>query len=524
MKKYTTFKLQYLIMGVAFLAVFLTSLVSIWSGYRMNEKTLTENTLETNRVYAEKLASSANDYLEETFKLLNVNATEMSAYMDDGERLERKADLLRRGSTAFNSIIVMNAKGKIIATSPQSLNLKGIKVTSRASKKALEERKPMISEPYKTTTSGREIIFISTPIYDANNRFLGVLGGTIYLKENNVLNQLLGKHPYENGSYVYVVDANGQIIYHEDKTRIGDNVPKNNIVQKVLMTDSETGAERVVNKKNTDMLVGYAKMEISGWGVIAQRPTALALAPAGEMVNHMMLVGLPLLLLALVIVIMLARKIAKPLQELADITVVDRDEADAAQKNFQSVTAWYYEAIQLKQSLMSSFSHLHNQVHFFRDQSATDALTGLTNRRTIDELMNSWHIEQRMYSLILIDIDKFKSINDTYGHGVGDEVLQFLARKMENVARSEDVCCRYGGEEFVILLPNTPSDIAMTMAELLRQNVESTAAPHAIQVTLSAGVATFPVDAHHPKQLLEKADDALYYAKEHGRNQVILAK
>lgn len=523
MKKYATFKLQYLIMGVAFLAVLLTSLVSIWSGYRMNEKTLMASTLETNRVYAEKLATSANDYLEETFKSLNVNATEMSAYIDDNARLDRKADLLRRGSTAFNSILVMNPQGKVIATSPQTLNLKGIKVTSEASKRALKERRPMISEPY-TGASGREIIFISTPIYDAKNNFLGVLGGTIYLKENNVLNQLLGKHPYEDGSYVYVVDSDGQIIYHENKQRIGEQVMNNAVVKKMLTMDIDTGAQRVTNTKNKDMLAGYAKMEISGWGVVAQRPTDVAIAPAGEMVKRMILVGLPLLLVALIIVIILARKIAKPLQELANITEFDRDEADEAQKNYQSVTAWYYEAIQLKQSLMSSFSHLHNQVHFFRDQSTTDALTGLTNRRTIDELINSWFAEQRMYSIILIDIDKFKLVNDTYGHSVGDEVLQFLARKMENVARSEDVCCRYGGEEFVILLPNTPTDVAATMAELLRQDVESTLAPHDIQVTLSAGVATFPIDANHPKTLFEKADEALYYAKEHGRNQVVLAK
>jgi diguanylate cyclase (GGDEF)-like protein/PAS domain S-box-containing protein len=161
-----------------------------------------------------------------------------------------------------------------------------------------------------------------------------------------------------------------------------------------------------------------------------------------------------------------------------------------------------------------------------------DSLTQLPNRRSFDETIEQeWHRlarEEQELSLVLCDIDCFKQYNDTYGHQAGDECLRQVAKALGDCAkRAGDLACRYGGEEFIFLLPNTPLDGAAKFADRVRQSVESLALPHgtsraAAVVTLSLGVATqVPCFDSLPDILLKAADDALYQAKDSGRNRVV---
>jgi len=165
--------------------------------------------------------------------------------------------------------------------------------------------------------------------------------------------------------------------------------------------------------------------------------------------------------------------------------------------------------------------------------SLTDGLTGVANRRKFDqELKNEWRRAMRdgtSLSLILLDIDEFKPYNDNYGHPSGDEVLRTLSAAMNSIIqRATDHFCRYGGEEFVLLIANTSAPEALVMAEKLRACVELLALPHEYSntntvVTISLGLATFtPTDGHSEDDLLKAADMALYAAKDAGRNCVKL--
>lgn len=130
------------------------------------------------------------------------------------------------------------------------------------------------------------------------------------------------------------------------------------------------------------------------------------------------------------------------------------------------------------------------------------------------------------FSLAMIDVDNFKRFNDSYGHQQGDAVLQATARLIKLVAREVDIPCRYGGEEFVVILPETDSAKALRFAERLRQQVESYDYPSltegSLHVTLSLGVATCPNHASKPEELIEKSDIALYSSKKSGRNRCTL--
>ena len=178
----------------------------------------------------------------------------------------------------------------------------------------------------------------------------------------------------------------------------------------------------------------------------------------------------------------------------------------------------------MKNALIKSLNFLHKQVDYFMDQSTTDPLTGLSNRRTLDVKMDELITSNTSFSIILMDIDHFKLVNDTYGHGIGDEVLQYLALSMKAVTRSTDLCCRYGGEEFIILLPNTTMQGAFEIAEFLRMKLENTSSPTGNAITVSAGIAEFPTTETTSAKLIEIADQCLYEAKNKGRNQVIISR
>ncbi|MEK8196117.1 MULTISPECIES: sensor domain-containing diguanylate cyclase [unclassified Lysinibacillus] len=512
-------KLKHLIMGVAMAAFFFTSIGSVWSGYRMNVDSIKENTLETNRVYAQKLASTADGYLDEAFQLLGYSANQVSTNMNDEHALNQETERLRLQNQMFNSVVITNAKGLVLSVSPPSVEIKGEVLTSIGAKEALSKKKPFISKPYEAMT-GRLIIFISHPIFSESNEYLGMVAGTIYLKEPNVFQTLLGEHYSKDGSYVYVVDSDGRVIYHQDPSRINDVVTKNKVVQAVM--SGKSGVQLVENTKGVKMLAGYSAVPSTGWGVVAQKPLEVALAPSFDRVQEVIIKSVPLMAVSIIIVLWAAARIANPLQQLAILTEESLDKKDV--EGLKSVSGWYFEAYSLKNVLIRSLSFLHGQVTFFKDQSTVDPLTGVTNRRTMDSVLAEWSASNVPHAFILLDLDHFKSVNDTYGHAVGDKVLQFLARHMESVAREGDICCRYGGEEFVMLLPKTTADEAAQVAEQLREILSTTESPCGKPVTLSAGIAVFPEMADSTEALIEAADSALYRAKQAGRNQVKIAE
>jgi diguanylate cyclase (GGDEF)-like protein len=154
-----------------------------------------------------------------------------------------------------------------------------------------------------------------------------------------------------------------------------------------------------------------------------------------------------------------------------------------------------------------------------------DGLTRLFNHTTcyqkIDLELRRFARYGTMVSIMMCDIDDFKEINDRYGHQEGDKILAMLGVIIEGEARDSDICCRYGGEEFTVILPSTGIRDACIFAERLRESVEFSM-PLGRKVTLSIGVASCGHNARTSQSLIEKADSALYHAKNSGKNQVIV--
>ena len=161
--------------------------------------------------------------------------------------------------------------------------------------------------------------------------------------------------------------------------------------------------------------------------------------------------------------------------------------------------------------------------------STTDYLTNLSNRRYFFEMGNkTFHLAKReksKFSIICIDIDFFKHINDTYGHNIGDEVLKYIANKMSKSIRKSDIVARTGGAEFTILLNNTDENSAFILAEKLRTSIENSVYKTddlMIQVTISLGISELRQEDEDLDSIISRADRALYIAKKDNRNRTVI--
>ena len=185
---------------------------------------------------------------------------------------------------------------------------------------------------------------------------------------------------------------------------------------------------------------------------------------------------------------------------------------------------------QLRRKLYAD--QLRQSVEQTMEMAIMDGLTGLHNRRYFDThfktLTHQAASRGKALSLVLTDIDFFKSINDTHGHDVGDEVLREFGNRIRGSVRGADLACRYGGEEFVLILPDSDQNAAAAIAERLRARMDHDPIPvtggqKQLTITISLGVASIQGTEDTAEAILKRADEALYKAKRDGRNRVMLA-
>lgn len=195
----------------------------------------------------------------------------------------------------------------------------------------------------------------------------------------------------------------------------------------------------------------------------------------------------------------------------------------------EELVARVHVAIRLKRErdqLRNNAEEASMRAEVAQERAMTDALTGLFNRHGLQQLLARENAEARRYSrplsCLLIDLDNFKTVNDTYGHAIGDLALQQIAGILRETVRGSDTVFRFGGEEFLVLLPETELDGAIALAEKIRATAASRPfgdGERVFSLTLSAGVATLS-DNESGQDMISRADKALYHAKGNGRNRV----
>lgn len=502
-----------------FLALIIISTITInwFSSTKALKKSLTENYLNSNEKYAQKLAASTNALITQMMS----NMETLALLVGQQQITQKNLDNWRETNKFyFNSLFITDTKGtiKLISPSVVSGTVKaGGKMESEEFQKALESRKPYISNPH-TSKSGHLLLIISTPIFDQKGTLKGLLNGTIFLDEKeNAIYHMLSEHEQVDESYVYVVDKNGRILLHPDKNRLNHLVISNPVVKKVMK--GKHGAQITVNTQGKEFFAAYAYVESTGWGIISQTPTTAINEPIKNLMKKIFMDSLPFLLIIYILGWKLVNRLSNPLVTLANYTENAFLENKHSNEPLQSIkfNSNIFEIRQL-------YTHINAYIRQLNILIQQDGLTGLANRRTFDFEIKRLFDEKIPFSVIMLDIDFFKRVNDTYGHLTGDDVLKALAQVISQFSGPNDLCFRYGGEEFGILLYEKNEQQAYNIAEKLRKEVLTMPTPMGESITISLGVSSYQKDDKFPKDVIKRADAALYESKLNGRNRTTIYK
>lgn len=510
MRIHKSYKLRFILSMLVIGSVLITAILGGYLAYKSHGESLSSNYLENNAHYAQKLASNTNNLLS----VMQNNISFIAEVAGQNPFSQQELDIVFRGNNQyFNSIVISNSSREVLFISPGDTGVNvGTRLTSDASLQAAVYKKPMISEPY-VAVSGRLIILVSAPIYNDQGIYTGFAGGTIYLQEDNVLSKMLMEHFYGDGSYVYVADRDGRLIYHPLLERINDIVKNNEVINRG--TSGQSGSQKVINSQGISYFAGYAYEPSSGWLIVSQTPTTILKEPLRNMLISMLLRDIPLFLIILVIAIRVSKYISLPLYTLAKFSEEAFDSKKATPPSLPIISSPIYEVNQLRKSMGKYLEVLNEEIQI-------DGLTGLSNRKTFDLVIQEWVDEEIPFGLILMDLDYFKQINDTYGHARGDEVLKYVASQLRLMAGVDDVCFRYGGEEFGILVKSSEKQSVVEIAEHIRQKVADAECHRNEAITISVGIAFFKPNRtiEGPEKILDMADQALYHSKKEGRNRV----
>ncbi|WP_138753225.1 sensor domain-containing diguanylate cyclase [Paenibacillus sinopodophylli] len=504
-------KLRSVLIFLVTISVLLTAVIGGYFAWGMNRTSLTNGYLESNYQYAKKLTSNTSELLQ----IMHTNIEDIAGITAKQTISQKDLNIWFQASEHyFNAILIVNHERVVTAVSSRNqLPVVGTVLNSLASYQAVQQQKPLISQPYLGPTSKRLLVMISSPTFDSNGEYTGFVAGTIYLSDDNALNKLLSEHFYGNGSYVYVADKNGHLIFHPDKSRIYETVTTNAVINKAI--SGRSGAQQIMNSQEINFFAGYAYEPLTGWAIIAQTPASIIDEPLKQFIWKLIFRAIPVFIIILLIAWYVSYLLSKPLFELAAFS----EEAILTPKPNRHkrprINSYIYEVRQLNQSINNHFSLLNKEIRM-------DGLTGLANRKTFDWTITEWLADDIPFALILLDIDHFKSINDRYGHLTGDEVLLYTASKIRQYSRGQDFCFRYGGEEFGILVKYGTIPIALQMAERLREAVAAEASPTGSHVCISIGISRSDGKAEDAKEIIAMADKALYQSKEAGRNRTTI--
>ena len=532
----------------ALLATLIPSVTTGWLSYRNNRRAIDEQiVLELTSV-----TSHASRELELWLKERRYELRVLSSSYEVSENLEKlnrsgqvgrtKALALQRIEAYLESIgekfsdyeelVVLDARGNTLTSSMEravELNLTGNWFDR------VQANETVIGNPYWDETFDVGVMIIVERIVAADGTFLGAMAAKINFDEINGILTSYAKNPSHE---LYLVTKKGEILISSRK------LDGPFMASELIATATEGLFAHEMSLVEFRSFRGNAVMGALhtvpqlGWGLVAEKDRAQAYSVIVRLRNitlalistALLGIGLAAYLLGLTIVSPLRRlthgatKVARGDLDV-NLPFHDRSEVGYMTEVFNGMVA---RLRKFRDENVAINQELHNKNAALRMLSITDSLTGLYNRTELPKLLEielaRAQQRQHSFSILMIDIDRFKRFNDTYGHQAGDDLLRCVAEVLKSLSRACDVAARYGGEEFLILLTETEPDEALRFAERLRVRVEQIRSQGKERVTISVGVASFPSNGDDVESIIRQADAALYRCKRRGRNQVALAR
>lgn len=372
---------------------------------------------------------------------------------------------------------------------------------------------------------------LGTPIFDQNQQPVGMLVARLHFAN---VTKALAEAEILYGDSVYLIEESGRVLASGARSYVAVD---DRISQSLRQRLAEEGMVDYWHDDGTEVVGQQAPLlgkDMPDWQVVAERLHDAAFEDVNELERLTILLVLSLLAAIGVIAYLLARGMTAPLSRLsagaAQVASGDLDVSLEARGHDEIayLTRVFNEMVE---QINEAQGQLQDQNRRLEILSSTDALTGLYNRQhltqRIQELLEESASNQTPFAVLMLDLDHFKRLNDDHGHLAGDEALKCLADHLRHTLREDDYAARFGGEEFLILLPGLDADLAMKTAERIRKAVSANALEFEtgqVRMTVSAGVAVFPDSGRTMDSLIQAADAALYAAKEGGRNRVELGQ
>jgi diguanylate cyclase (GGDEF)-like protein len=465
-----------------------------------------------------------------------------SAGRDAVARLTEYLRSVQELNPEYGELVMVTPDGELVASSvaePAPLRLRSDWLTS------VRPDLPVVGDPYWEDAFSAPIFTIATSVSAADARLLGILIAKLNLSPIATTRRspagILSNHiPGESGE-VYLLDDAGHLIISSrasSRALMNTNVPAE--IRQMLATTDKPSV-RYIGYRENEVVGRLLRVERLGWSVVAEIPVEEAFAPVTRLRNLTVLLVVGVFLVVGFIAYRLALVIIRPLDRLSkgaaevawgdlavELPATGGGEIGYLTQVFNYMVGRLRAA---REELEATHEDLREKNEELERLSVTDALTGLYNRRylmgTLDHEAQRSERTGQPFTLIMLDVDRFKRFNDTYGHQAGDQVLINVGSVLREATRVVDCASRYGGEEFVVMLPETDVADATDVAERIRATVSER--PLIVDgkeavVTVSVGVAEFPTDGDSVQSVVAAADAALYLAKKQGRNRVTQAK
>lgn len=446
---------------------------------------------------------------------LHVLATSELLKNGDLRRFHQIARAALKSQTAYNYVLidrqgrqVLNTLRHFDAPLPESGNPPQLATIFETGQTVLTDlfRGPLTREP---------LMAMGVPVHDKNGQIIYTLNVGLLPGQ---LNELLQRQPLPDDWLVAIIDGSGTIIGRSrDAERfVGEKATPE---LRAALKSSRHGSLTALTKEGIPVATAYASSALWNWSVAIGAPK---LATRAEMIRMFAGIGTAALLLMAIgtwLAVCITRRVVSSVQYLNNAALALRDGKPLPPPEVQ-----LYEAEAVGQAIVQA-SHLMARVHH---RAYHDPLTELGNRALFYELVqHQLAIAEReggQLSILAIDLDNFKVVNDEEGHAAGDRLLEAVARRVESTIRASDAAARMGGDEFSILLVDADQASAMETAQRLVLELAKPYEGIATGVSASIGIAVYPAAGRDLGELLEQADRALYAAKRAGRNTCCLAE
>lgn len=505
--------LKFWIIAVTTFSMLVTLVAIFATSYYVNRQSMTKIVLDENQANAKKVGALTNDTFGMMQDALRSQHQNVINNWSNDKELGSIVRNIQQSNYNFNSVTVLNEKGVVKSSSPD-LNLLGKRVNTPGVKEALRLKDDFISAPY-IGVKDKMMMIVSTAIYE-DGKYLGMVNGLVWLREKNFLTRLLEETYGNKKNDLVVFDQRGTYIYNKNKNLIGKPANKEYVLESIQ--DGVGGSRIIHDKEGNRSLAGFTKVEKSKWGIVSMTPEKIALEPAKDTMYQALLIAVPSVFLALLILFGLISFIAKPLNRLSNLN--HQKPIHEFIQEVRSFSSPYEEAGKIRQMLLLFAENQQNLVTKLENMAVTDPMTGLANRRRLNDLVEMIKENKEPFGYVLLDIDRFKKVNDTYGHLTGDRVLIQLADLMRSITPEPALPIRIGGEEFAVILQETSAEGVLAFAERLRRAVEKTDFPIPERVTVSIGAGYLDCEKCDLSVFYNEVDQQLYKAKQTGRNRV----